>query len=89
MATHQIEVMIPEDRRLVRNSYGARPKKSRSRRGSLPAEEIYVFDACAVVARLQGEEGVSVANGLLLEESHRCLVHAINACELYYDLFRR
>jgi len=46
----------------------------------LPAEEVYVFDACAVVALLQGEEGASVASGLLLEESHRCLVHAINAC---------
>jgi uncharacterized protein with PIN domain len=55
----------------------------------LPAEEVYVFDACAVVALLQGEEGASVASGLLLEESHRCLVHAINACEVYYDLFRR
>jgi hypothetical protein len=44
----------------------------------LPAEEVYVFDACAVVALLQGEEGAPVASGLLLEESHRCLVHAIN-----------
>jgi len=55
----------------------------------LPAEEVYVFDACAVVVLLQGEEGAPVASGLLLEESHRCLVHAINACEVYYDLFRR
>jgi uncharacterized protein with PIN domain len=55
----------------------------------LPAEEVYVFDACAVVALLQGEEGASVASGLLLEESHRCLVPAINVCEVYYDLFRR
>ena len=55
----------------------------------MPAEAVYVFDACAVVALLQGEEGASVASGLLLEESHRCLVHAINACEVYYDLFRR
>ncbi len=54
----------------------------------MPAEEIYVFDACAVVALLQAEEGTSVVSGLL-EENHRCLVHAINACEIYYDLFRR
>ena len=53
------------------------------------AEEVYVFDACAVVALLQGEEGASVASSLLLEESNRCLVHAINAREIYYDLFRR
>ncbi len=55
----------------------------------MPAEEVYVFDACAVVALLQGEEGASVVSGLLLGESHRCLVHAINVCEVYYDLFRR
>lgn len=55
----------------------------------MPAEEVYVFDACAVVALLQGEEGASLASSLLLEANHRCLVHAINACEVYYDLFRR
>jgi len=54
----------------------------------LPAEEVYVFDACAVVALLQAEVGASVVSGLL-EENQRCLVHAINACEIYYDLFRR
>jgi uncharacterized protein with PIN domain len=54
----------------------------------LPAEEVYVFDACAVIALLQAEPGASVVSGLL-EENHRCLVHAINACEIYYDLFRR
>ena len=55
----------------------------------MPAEKVHVFDACAVVALLQGEEGASVVSGLLLGESHRCLVHAINVCEIYYDLFRR
>lgn len=54
----------------------------------MPVEEIYVFDACAVIALLQAEPGASVVGGLL-EENHRCLVHAINACEIYYDLFRR
>jgi uncharacterized protein with PIN domain len=54
----------------------------------LPAEEVYVFDACAVVALLQAELGASVVSDLL-EGNHRCLVHAINACEIYYDLFRR
>jgi len=54
----------------------------------LPAEEVYVFDACAVVALLQAEVGASVVSGLL-EDNQRCLVHAINACEIYYDLFRR
>lgn len=54
----------------------------------MPAEEVYVFDACAVVALLQAEVGASVVNDLL-EQNQRCLVHAINACEIYYDLFRR
>jgi len=25
----------------------------------------------------------------LREENHRCVVHAINVCEVYYDLYRR
>jgi uncharacterized protein with PIN domain len=54
----------------------------------LPAESVYVFDACAVIALLQAEPGASVVSGLL-EENHRCLVHAINVCEIYYDLYRR
>ncbi|MFN7962246.1 MAG: hypothetical protein U0002_13335 [Thermoanaerobaculia bacterium] len=55
----------------------------------MPAEQVYVFDACAVLALLQGEEGSAVAGELLLEESHRCPLHAIHACEVYDDLFRR
>jgi uncharacterized protein with PIN domain len=54
----------------------------------LPAEAVYVLDACAVIALLQAEAGASVVSGLL-EENYRCLVHAINACEVYYDLYRR
>jgi len=54
----------------------------------LPVDEVYVFDACAVVALLQAEAGASVVSALL-EGNHRCLVHVINACEVYYDLFRR
>lgn len=54
----------------------------------MAAEDVYVFDACAVLALLQAEPGASVVSDLL-EENHRCLIHAINACEIYYDLFRR
>ena len=54
----------------------------------MAAEEAYVFDACAVLAFLQAEPGAPVVSDLL-EENRRCLVHAINACEIYYDLFRR
>lgn len=55
----------------------------------MPAETVYIFDACAIVALLKNEEGAAVVESLLQEESHRCLVHAVNACEVYYDLYRR
>jgi uncharacterized protein with PIN domain len=55
----------------------------------LAAESIYVFDACAVIALLQAEPGATVVEELLREENHRCVVHAINVCEVYYDLYRR
>jgi uncharacterized protein with PIN domain len=54
----------------------------------LPADAVYVFDACAVVALLQTEAGADVVIGFLQDEG-RCLVHAINVCEVYYDLYRR
>jgi uncharacterized protein with PIN domain len=41
-----------------------------------------------VVALLQAEAGAAVVMGLLQDEN-RCLVHAINVCEVYYDLYRR
>lgn len=52
------------------------------------AEGIYVFDACAVVALMQREPGADVVAGFL-KSGNRCLIHAINACEVYYDLYRR
>jgi uncharacterized protein with PIN domain len=55
----------------------------------LPTEEVYVFDACAVIALLQAEEGAPAVVDLLQGENHRCVVHAINVCEVYYDLYRR
>jgi uncharacterized protein with PIN domain len=54
----------------------------------LPGEGFYVFDACAVIALLQAEAGASLASELLGAQQ-RCLLHAINACEIYYDLYRR
>jgi uncharacterized protein with PIN domain len=55
----------------------------------LPAEAVYVFDACAVIALLQSEAGAPEVAALLQDERHRCVVHAINVCEVYYDLYRR
>lgn len=55
----------------------------------MPVERVYVFDACAVLALLHQEEGAEVVASLLEHPDNRCLIHAINACEVYYDVFRR
>lgn len=55
----------------------------------MAAEGVYVFDACAVIALLQEEAGASIVVDLLQTEDQRCLVHAINVCEVYYDIYRR
>lgn len=52
-------------------------------------DRIYVFDACAVIAFLQGEPGAEVVAEILKNPSNRCLLHALNACEVYYDTYRR
>ena len=54
----------------------------------MPGEGVYVFDACAVIALLQAEVGAALVSELL-GARQRCLLHAINACEIYYDLYRR
>ncbi len=55
----------------------------------MPVENLYVFDACAVIALLHDEPGAQVVEALLEEEDHRCVIHGINACEVFYDLCRR
>ncbi|MCP4662250.1 MAG: type II toxin-antitoxin system VapC family toxin [bacterium] len=55
----------------------------------MPGDGVYVFDACAVIALLQEEPGAAAVEALLEDESHRCLIHVLNVCEIYYDLFRR
>lgn len=55
----------------------------------MPAEGIYVFDACAVIALLHREPGSEVVAEILESEANRCLLHAVNACEIYYDFYRR
>jgi predicted nucleic acid-binding protein len=53
----------------------------------LPAESVYVFDACAIIALLDAEPGAEVVETLLAEES-RCLIHILNVCEVYYHIYR-
>lgn len=54
----------------------------------MPAESVYVFDACAIIALLDAEPGAEVVETLLAEES-RCVIHILNVCEVYYHIFRR
>lgn len=55
----------------------------------MPAEEVYVFDACAVIALLDNEPGALVVEALLEQEGCRCIVHVLNVCEVYYHISRR
>lgn len=55
----------------------------------MPAEPVFVFDACAVIALLEDEPGAGVVERLLQDAAGRCLIHAVSACEVYYDLYRR
>ena len=55
----------------------------------MAAEPVFVFDACAFIALLENEPGAEVVEELLQESANRCLIHAVSACEVYYDLYRR
>jgi uncharacterized protein with PIN domain len=55
----------------------------------LADEGVYVFDSCALVAFLQREPGAEVVAEVLKDPRNRCLIHAVNVCEVYYDLYRR
>lgn len=53
------------------------------------AGQAYVLDACALLAFLGNEPGADVVKSLLTDTSNVCMVHAINLCEVYYDLLRQ
>jgi uncharacterized protein with PIN domain len=55
----------------------------------LPDDRLYVLDSCAVIALLQREPGAEVVAEILKSSRNRCLLHAVNACEVYYDIYRR
>ena len=48
----------------------------------------FVMDACAMIAYLRGEDGSEVVESILMKEENRCVAHAINLCEVYYDFIR-
>ncbi len=55
----------------------------------MSADGLYVLDSCAVIAFLQQELGAEVVVEALKNPRQRCIIHAINACEVYYDIYRR
>lgn len=48
----------------------------------------YILDACALIAYVRGESGNLVVEDILLDSRSRIAMHAINACEAYYDFVR-
>jgi predicted nucleic acid-binding protein len=48
----------------------------------------YVLDACALIAYVRGESGNLVVEDVLLDSRSSIAMHAINACEAYYDFVR-
>jgi uncharacterized protein with PIN domain len=55
----------------------------------LADNRLYVFDSCAVIAFLQREPGAQIVTEILENPENRCLLHVVNACEVYYDIYRR
>lgn len=49
---------------------------------------IYVLDACAMIAYLCDEKGAEVVEACLADEENDCLAHAVNLCEVYYNIAR-
>jgi PIN domain nuclease of toxin-antitoxin system len=49
---------------------------------------IYVMDATAMIAFLNGEPGADVVANLLLKANSTSFAHAINCCEVYYGAYR-
>jgi PIN domain nuclease of toxin-antitoxin system len=48
---------------------------------------IYVMDATAMIAFLNGEPGADVVANQLLELNSTSVAHAINCCEVYYGAY--
>ena len=55
----------------------------------MSVDRLFVLDSCAVIAFLQREPGAEVVAEILKDPQNRCLLHALNACEVYYDTYRR
>jgi PIN domain nuclease of toxin-antitoxin system len=49
---------------------------------------VAVLDACALIAYLHGELGGNIVAGLLTDPDVACYAHAVNLCEVYYQVHR-
>ena len=49
---------------------------------------IYVLDACAMIAFLRKEPGAGVVKAALMDPANRCIAHALNLCEVFYEFHR-
>src|SRR5262249_54863391 len=47
-----------------------------------------IFDSSALLALLRDEAGADVVDSLLSDRANVCLAHAVNLCEVYYDIAR-
>lgn len=49
---------------------------------------LYVFDACALIALAEMEEGADLLASFLASDDNTCFVHSLNLCEAYYHAHR-
>lgn len=41
-----------------------------------------------MIAFLRAEPGGELVRGIMRDDTHRCMAHSLNLCEVYYDFFR-
>ena len=49
---------------------------------------VEIFDACSMLAYIQAEPGGPIIESLLADPSRTCYSHALNLCEVYYQVLR-
>ena len=47
-----------------------------------------IFDACALIALSEKEEGANLLASFLADDENTRFVHSINLCEVYYRAYR-
>ena len=49
---------------------------------------LLVFDACALIALADREEGADYLTSLIVNDENTFFVHSLNFCEVYYNAYR-